>query len=258
MGTRAWRLIDDGPAPGARNMALDRALLAGLAAGTSPPTLRLYTWERPTLTIGRFQDAAGVDLEAAAARGFDAARRPTGGRAVLHDDELTYAVVASMAEGVPRGVVASYRYFAEALAAAFAALGVPAEVTPSRRRAAASAACYLATTQADLAVGASKLSGSAQVWEGEAVLQHGSFVVSRDVAAEAEVTRLDADAAARLAAETCTIEQYTGRRPGREQLAAALTSAFESTLGIELMPGGWRRDELEEARDLEQRFRLSL
>jgi lipoate-protein ligase A len=256
--TRTWRLIDDGPLRGARNMALDRALLAGRAEGTSPPTLRLYAWERPTLTLGRFQDAGTVDLAEAAARGFDVAFRPTGGRAVLHDDELTYSVVASTADGVPRGVVASYRHFAVALAETFASLGIPAEVTTSTRGRASTAACYLATTQADLAVGASKLSGSAQVWEGDAVLQHGSFVISRDVAAEAAVTRLDAGDAARLAAATCTIEGYTSRRPSPGKVREATVSAFERTLGIVLEPGEWTESELRAARNLESRFRSSL
>ena len=179
-----WRLIVDGVEPGARNMALDHALLTGRAEGTSPPTLRLYRWERPTLTLGRFQDSGAVDLAEAMRRGVDVVRRPTGGRAVLHDDEVTYSVVAAIGDGVPRGVVASYRHFAAALAAAFRGLGVEAAVADATRGERGSASCYLASTQADLVAGASKLSGSAQVWDGEAVLQHGSFAVSRDAAGE--------------------------------------------------------------------------
>lgn len=239
-------------------MALDSALLSGRAEGTSPPTLRLYAWERPTLTLGRFQDAATVDLTEAAARCFDVVRRPTGGRAVLHDDELTYSVVASVTDGVPRGVVASYRHFAVALTEAFSLLGIPAEVTHSKHGRASSAACYLATTQADLAVGASKLSGSAQVWEGEAVLQHGSFVVSRDVAAEAAVTRLDVEDTARLAAATCTIEDYISARLIYGEVAEAVARAFERALGVTLEPGEWTEAELATAQDLEPRFRSSL
>ncbi len=216
----------------------------------------MYEWERPTLSLGRFQDATTVDADSARERGVDVVRRPTGGRAVLHDDELTYAVVASTADGIPSGVVASYRHLGAALAGAFRRLGVPAEVTGTKRGSAASAACYLATTQADLAVGSTKLSGSAQVWEGDAVLQHGSFVIARDAGLEAALTRLDAAAAAALAAQTCTIEQFTGVRPSSAQLEDAVVSGFEAALGIGLRPGGWSEAELASARDLEPRFRV--
>ncbi len=256
MTARTWRLIVDGPLPGARDMALDRALLTGVAEGSSPPTLRLYTWERPTLTLGRFQDLSTVDLDLARLRGVDVAWRPTGGRAVLHDDELTYAVAATLADGVPRGVVASYRHLAAALAEAFGALGVEAEVTSARRGLPASAACYLATTQADLAVGASKLSGSAQVWDRDAVLQHGSFVVSRDPLLEAALTRLGADQASALETGTCTIEGMTRRRPSAEELREAVVAGFERALGISFEPGSWTGLESERARDLEPRFRV--
>ena len=80
----------DGPASGAWNMALDRAVQLAHEAGQTPPTLRLYRWERPTITLGRFQPAEGVDRDFATARGIDVVRRFTGGRGVLHDDELTY------------------------------------------------------------------------------------------------------------------------------------------------------------------------
>ena len=256
MDAPVWRLIVDGARPGVRNMALDRALLSGRAEGTSPPTLRLYRWERPTLTLGRFQDAASVDLALAAARGADVARRPTGGRAVLHDDEVTYAVTASLADGVPRGVVASYRHIAGGLAAAFRLLAVPAVVTPSARGRRSSASCYMATTQADLSVGASKLSGSAQVWEADAVLQHGSFVVSRDVELESALTRLSGQEREELARSACTIEGVSGVRPPIVEIEAAIAEGFESALGVAFEPGTFTARELAAARDLDQRFRV--
>jgi lipoate-protein ligase A len=152
--------------------------------------------------------------------------------------------------------VASYRHFAAALSAAFTALGVSAHTTPSRRGTSSSAACYLATSQADLAVGATKLSGSAQVWERDTVLQHGSFVISRDVALEAGLTRLDAEGERALEAGTCTIEDVTGRRPGIGELVQAACAGFAFALGIALEPGEWTPDELAAARDLEPRFRV--
>jgi lipoate-protein ligase A len=247
-----WRLVIDGPVEGALNMALDRAVLRARAAGDAPPTLRLYRWEAPTVTLGRFQPLEQVDLAACSRRGFDVVRRPTGGRGVLHDDELTYSVVASVADGVPKGTAASYRYLSTALAEAYRALGVSAELTARQRGRKGAGACYLHATQADLSLGAAKLSGSAQVWKGDSVLQHGCFVISRDVAAEGEVFGMDADGSAELARATATLESVLGRRPSAEEIVAAVVGAFERTLGIILTPGVLSPEEQAVARGLRE------
>lgn len=250
MSRTRWRLLLDGPASGAWNMAVDRALLASRAAG-GPPTLRLYRWERPTASLGRFQPEADADSRACTRFGVEVVRRATGGRGVLHDDELTYSVTAAEADGLPRGVAASYRHLGAALVAAYRRLGVPAELTAGHRGARGSSACYLAATQADLSLAGSKLSGSAQVWADGACLQHGSFVVTRDVPREAAVFRLDAQAAAALASSAVTIGEATGRRPADEELVAAVVEGFSEALGIELAPATATADELAMALRLE-------
>jgi lipoate-protein ligase A len=237
MAMQTWRLIVDGPVERHVARRVHRAVLASVAAGVALPTLRLYRWQVPTVTLGRFQPLEQVDLEACARRGVDVVRRPTGGRGVLHDDELTYCVVAGVAHGVPRGTTASYRHVSAALAEAYRSLGVPAELTARQHGVKGAGACYLHTTQADLSLGAAKLSGSAQVWAGDTVLQHGSFVISRDVSAEAEVFRLSAARAGELDASTATLEQVLGRRPSLEEMIAAIVDAFERTLGVVLQPG---------------------
>lgn len=236
--TPEWRLIlEDGPEPGAWNMALDRAIQLAHTCDEAPPTLRLYSWERPTITLGRFQRVDGVDLAACATAGVDVVRRFTGGRGVLHDDELTYSVVAGLNDGVPRGVAASYRHLCAPLRAAYEELGVPAQLTSRPRGDAGSSACYLHATHADLSVGVAKLSGSAQVWSGDTVLQHGSFTRTRDVAREAELFRLSAEEAARLAAVTATLSDILGTAPSRERIAEAVVMGFERELGIRLVEG---------------------
>lgn len=243
----AWRLVLTGAGPGARNMALDAAMLSAHARGEVPPTLRLYRWEPPAVSLGRFQRLADVDEVACRERGYDIVRRPTGGRGVLHDDELTYAVVAGPADGIPRGVAASYRHLCAALADAYRRLGVPAELTARPRGERGAGACYLHATQADLSLGAAKLSGSAQVRSGSSLLQHGSFVVSRDVGAEAAVFRLGPEAAAELARSTATLAGALGRRPSCEEVARAVTDAFSAILGVEMHEGGFTERESEEA-----------
>ncbi|NTU70843.1 MAG: lipoate--protein ligase family protein [Coriobacteriia bacterium] len=234
----SWRLlIDDGPADGAWNMALDRAVQVCREKGGSPPTLRLYRWIRPTVTLGRFQSADGVDMEVCATSGIDVVRRFTGGRGVLHDDELTYSIVAGTADGVPRGTAASYRMLCEGLVEAYRALGVEASLTARPRGDGSSAACYLHATAADLSLGALKLSGSAQVWHGSTVLQHGSFTLSRDVAREAQVFRLAGEESKRLMAETATIEQSLQRRPTDAELCEAVVAGVSRGLSLDLEPG---------------------
>ena len=238
-----WRLIIDGGAGGARNMAVDRAVLSSHEAGVAPPTLRLYRWNRPTVSLGRFQDVADVDRAYCRAHAIGLCRRPTGGRGVLHDDELTYSVVAGVRDGLPRGVAASYRKLCGALAEAYRALGIAADLTARSRGPRGTGACYLHATPADLSHGAAKLSGSAQVWSRDSCLQHGSFVLTRDIGREASVFRLDDAAASALRETTRTIVDACGSRPEDGTLAAAVVTGFERALGIRIEPGILSADE---------------
>jgi lipoate-protein ligase A len=253
-----FRLLVDGPVDGVENMARDRAIQLAVEEGASPPTLRLYGWVRPTLTLGRFQATDSVDLAACKRLGVDVVRRFTGGRGVLHDHELTYAVVAGVPDGVPRGVAASYAHLCEPLAEAFRRLGVhDASVTERDSKSSKSPACYLATTRADLSFGALKLSGSAQVWHGDTVLQHGSFVIARDVRREAEVFRLTAEEERALAEGAATLESATGRRPEVAEIARAVTTAFEDVLGIDVEPGRLTQAEVTLSLSLKQQVRVA-
>lgn len=219
------------------NMAIDRAVQLAHAAGDVGPTLRIYRWIRPTVTLGRFQKTADVDLEFCDTHGIDVVRRFTGGRGVLHDDEVTYAMVAGVSDGVPRGVSASYRMLCAGLAEAYRLLGVDAALTSRPRGERGSPACYLHATAADLSLGAMKLSGSAQVWSGSTVMQHGSFTITRDVDRECRVFRLKEDARRELAASTVTLADAMGRAPSIAEVTLAAGEGISSALGIRLEPG---------------------
>jgi lipoyl(octanoyl) transferase len=232
----AWRLIvDDAPGSGVWNMAVDQAIHDARAENSVPPTLRIYEWDLPTVSLGRFQDASGVDIGFCAEHGVDVVRRSTGGRGVLHDDEVTYSIVASVADGVPRGVAASYRYLCAGLEEAYRILGIDAGLTRRARGDAASAACYLHATPADLSVGARKLSGSAQVWSDTTVLQHGSFTVTRDLALESAIFRMDRPACRAMAASTATLVDQLGKAPAHAEIADAICEGFQRGLGITLL-----------------------
>jgi lipoate-protein ligase A len=243
-----WRLIVDGPASGEWNMAVDRAILASHAAGDGPPTLRLYRWSPPAVSLGRFQSTDDVDMAYCAAEGLDVCRRPTGGRGVLHDDELTYAIVAGVADGLPRGVRRSYTMLCEALAEAYRTLGVDASLTARDRGERGSGACYLHATSADLSLGAAKLSGSAQVWSGDSCLQHGSFIVDRDVIREARVFMLDEERARALESSTATIAGTIARRPSWGEIETAVADAVRRVFEVTLERAALSDAEIERAR----------
>ncbi len=236
-------------------MAIDRAILDAHEVGLVPPTLRLYRWSRPTVSLGRFQRIDDVDASFCVAEGIGLCRRPTGGRGVLHDDEITYSIVAGVRDDVPRGVSASYRLLCGALVEAYRELGVAADLTGRPRGERGAGACYLHATSADLSFGAAKLSGSAQVWTGSSCLQHGSFVLSRDVGREAAVFRLDPSAADALDRSTETIIGVLGRRPTDAEMVSAIVTGVERGLGVRFEEGGLSAAEVSAVDDLVATFR---
>lgn len=232
----SWRLLLDPPADGATNMAIDTAILEAVGAGAAPPTLRLYGWAPVCLSIGALQPAERT-LAAPGLPGRDWVRRPTGGRAVLHDQELTYAVIAREDDPfVEGGIGPAYQRIAGALAGGLARIGVPdLAVAPSGRRGRRSSgpACYDAVSAYELTAGGRKLVGSAQVRRLGAVLQHGSIVFSLDrraLAARLAVADREALVAA-LADEATALDELLQPPPTREALGAAIVAGFRDAVG---------------------------
>ncbi len=253
-----WRLlVDDRPHPGAGNMAVDQALLESVQGG-GRPVLRLYRWGPPCLSLGRNQPAAGLEVAtAASARNVQVVRRPTGGMAVYHDRELTYAVVVPVgALGSPRE---TYRAINRALVAGLARLGVPAEVAPDRarggRRAGTgrAAPCFDAAAPGEVVVGGRKLVGSAQRRERCALLQHGSLLLGGD---QREVLELLPGAPPGPAASgVSNLGEILGYVPPWDALVAAIRDGFEAALGIRLEPATLEPQQVARAAVLVRRFR---
>lgn len=223
----SFRLLETGGADGSWNMAVDEAMLEAHRLGLVPPTLRVYRWARPTLSLGYAQKADGFDWEAIAAAGIDVVRRPTGGRAVLHAGDFTYAIVAS---GLPEGVRASYALLAAGLAKGLEKLGLACELAPGELGVGRSEDCFKAATQADLLAAGRKLIGSAQTRRAGAVLQHGSLYIryprelARVVFGEGH-------------AEIADLATLLGRVPSWDEVAEAITQGFREYFGIRLEPG---------------------
>lgn len=257
----AWRLLaaaagEPGPLDGPTNMAVDRALLESVAAGAAP-VLRLYGWDPPTLSFGRNQPAAGCYDEAAArARGIAFVRRPTGGQAVLHADELTYAVVAPVAAiGKPRE---AYRRINRALVGALRRLGLEASLAVGARPGAGDrswlAACFREPAAGEVVVSGRKLVGSAQRCEGRVVLQHGSILVSGTQAAAEELLLDGSGAGPSADAGWTTLEAELGRRPSWSELTAAVSAGFAESIGTALAPARLSVEETTRVKDLRVTF----
>jgi lipoyl(octanoyl) transferase len=176
-----WRLILDPPLTGSENMAKDTGLMEEVASGECPPVLRVYSWALPTLSLGYFQDEHKVVDRAACARaGIDLVRRPTGGRAVLHHEELTYSIIVpEIHPFIDRGsVLDAYRSISRGLVTAFSLLGITASITPEDKGQAgiAPGSCFDTSSAYEVKVDGKKVVGSAQLRRDGILLQHGAIL----------------------------------------------------------------------------------
>lgn len=234
-----WRLIRSGYLPGAMNMALDDALLHSVAEGLSPPVLRLYRWQPATLTLGYAQVAGdGVDLAACRAAGVDVVRRPTGGRAVFHDREATYAVIAPIGGPFGTTVTESYRVIAGLLRNAICKFGLPAELVPGHQRGQVGrAVCFTAPAQHELLVNGCKVAGCAQKRRGQAFLQHGSIPLDLNLGLLHQFmpAAADEDPADRFRG-IGWLNRFASRSLQVDEIEDALIDSFGAGLGIVLKP----------------------
>ncbi|HOX33606.1 MAG TPA: biotin/lipoate A/B protein ligase family protein [Spirochaetales bacterium] len=236
------RLVDSGPAPGALNMGIDEAVLRAVAGGSSPPTLRLYSWSPACVTVGYFQSLEDeVDLEACRAAGVDAVRRITGGGAVFHEAEITYSIV--LPEGhplAPAGILESYELLCGGLVAGLGLLGVEAAFEPIN----------------DIRAGGRKVSGNAQTRKLGCLLQHGTVLLGLDLEKMFSLLKVPKEKlAGKLIAQAkervTSLGSLLGREPGYAEAARALAAGFAAAYGprgVELERGELRADELAEGR----------
>ena len=265
-----WRMLADYDLPSEYHMALDEALLESVIAG-GPPAVRFYTWQPTTLSLGVNQPLREVDREECEQRGFGLVRRITGGRAVLHQHELTYSVIAR--ENDPRvsgGVIESYRKISAALVDGLHSLGVGVSLAEpskamframaaSRRTTSAQelpdspgsdisldiqsshgAVCFDAASAYEVTVGGRKLVGSAQARRGGALLQHGSILLDIDWDAWASVFSYATPAGKerarkQLPTRMTSMSHELGRTVSTEEVQSALANSLERTLNINLI-----------------------
>ncbi|EOR21686.1 lipoate--protein ligase family protein [Cytobacillus oceanisediminis] len=189
MVKETWRFIDSGNHSPSFNMALDEALLEWHSKGVFPPVIRFYGWNPATLSIGYFQKVEKeIDLEAVKELGLGFVRRPTGGRGVLHEHELTYSVIVSEEHPhMPKTVTEAYRVISEGILKGFHFLDLDAyfsvpktEEQKNNLKSPRSAVCFDAPSWYELVVEGRKVAGSAQTRQQGVILQHGSILLDLD------------------------------------------------------------------------------
>lgn len=267
-----WRLILTPSACGAWNMAVDEAILEAIGKELVPPTLRLYSWQPPCLSLGYAQPISDVNLPALLANGWDLVRRPTGGRAILHTDELTYAVIGPLHEPRLQGsVLESYQRLSQALLKALTLLQIPAQAKPLSSPSASTPSaspdrstsssnssnpvCFETPSNYEILATGKKIIGSAQARRKDGVLQHGSFPLYGDLTRILQVLAFPdeksrQEAKARLLQHATTAEEVLGEPLSWQAAANAFIQAFEQTLDLRFVKADLSGFEIARAEEL--------
>ncbi len=241
-----WRFIDSGDCSPAYNMALDEALLTWHSEGGIPPTLRFYSWNPATLSIGYFQNIEkDINLEVVKERKLGLVRRLTGGRAVLHDQELTYSVIVSE-EKMPKTVIDAYRVISQGILEGFKLLGFDAylsvpqtEQELERLKNPQSAVCFDASSWYELVVEGRKVVGSAQTRQKGVILQHGAILLDLDEDLLFSVFRYENEQKKErmqqeFRSKAVAINKLSNRQVTMEEAKSAFRHGFEHGLQIKL------------------------
>lgn len=251
-----WRFIDITVANGFENMAIDEAIYISCQRKTSPPTLRLYGWSPPAVSLGYFQKLeSSVDVFECRKHGIDVVRRLSGGRAVLHDQELTYSVIApDHAYPFSPKVLETYMTIGSCLLNVLEGLGLKAQWVALRdkhRNALVSrdqtASCFSAPSWYEITVDGKKICGSAQKRGSGVFLQHGSILIDHDtkLLAALLVSKKSKEAFAReIDATTTSLNRHVATPADTHDLGRRVLSSFRNTLGITFKSGSLTEDEL--------------
>jgi lipoate-protein ligase A len=264
MEKEKWCYINSGKCSPAFNMALDECLLNWQSEKKMLPTVRFYEWEVPTLSIGYFQRVEKeINMEEVSKRGFGFVRRPTGGRSVLHDKELTYSVIVSEDHpDMPKTVTEAYRVISEGILEGFKSLGLDAYFavpkTKEERedlRNPRSSVCFDAPSWYEIVVEGRKIAGSAQTRQKGVILQHGSIPLEIDLDTLYDLflfpnEKIKERMKKMFSSKAVAINELTDRTFTIEELTEAFKIGFEKGLNIELVPYELTKEQLAEVQAL--------
>lgn len=255
-----WRLIiSDSDSP-AWNMAADEMLLLTSSQSSFPTTLRFYSWQIPTLSLGYAQSIQDVNLQNLRSKKWGLVRRPTGGKAILHVDEVTYSVTAPLTSPVASGnLLDSYQRISRALVRALSLMGLNAandrEYNPPVGVNKSGAVCFEVPSNYEITVNGKKLIGSAQARKNQAMLQHGAIPLQGDLTRINEVLAYEDETALiienqKLLAHATTIEQVSGKVFSWEKTVNFLRSGFAQEFDVSLVEDCYSQNELENIQTL--------
>jgi len=249
-----WRFLNTGLGNAFFNMALDEVLLRSLSEGGSRPTFRIYGWSPPAVSIGYSQRSlGGIDPLACRRLGIDIVRRMTGGRALLHWEELAFSFTFGMLSDSASG---QYQAVSRALVSGLRKFGIPAELQrsglPFRGRGTLSP-CFLSSARYEIRVHGRKLVGSAQRRCGMALLHHGSILLGP---AHTRIAELMSDRhrgdeiLSALALNSISLREALGGEPDVGELTSCLLEGVGEALGVTFEEIPLSDEEIREAEDL--------
>jgi lipoate-protein ligase A len=255
-----FRFIIDDARDSYLNMGIDEALLASCERNEGLfPSIRFYRWEIPTLSFGYNQRySSAVDEVYCRESGINIVRRPTGGRAVLHDVEVTYSVVGRTDD--PRlgnSVLATYRLISLALARGFARLGIKAELvaphkaSPAARGSIGASPCFFSPSRYELVVSGKKVVGSAQKRGRGAFLQHGSIPLEIDIQ---KLLATTGHSSLPSGYSLTSVNEAAGRDVSPEELVSSLSAGFANVFQAELISERLTEKEYEDAKLLREKY----
>ncbi|WP_163539320.1 biotin/lipoate A/B protein ligase family protein [Gracilibacillus sp. YIM 98692] len=259
--TETWYFLDSKEQTPAYNMAVDECLLNWHSNGTIPPVLRFYQWKPAGLSVGYFQKTKNkIDIEAVSNRGIEIVRRLTGGRAVLHDQELTYSVIVSENHPMmPRSVKEAYLVISKGLLEGFRFLDINAEfaVPEGKLETSQSAVCFEEPSWYELIVDGKKAAGSSQTRKKGVILQHGSIPITVDNETLYDLfvypnEKVKARARSAFKDKAVSIEEVRSKPTSIEETKSAFKKGFQKGLGIELKELTFTQEQEQEIEKLMQ------
>ena len=266
-----WRLIKDGYHNGFMNMAIDEAIMIAHREGLVSPTIRFYQWSPPAVSLGYFQDLKKeIDIDACQDMGIDIVRRPTGGKAVLHDKELTYSfVIKENHPLVNDSILETYKKISGGIIKGLSYLGVKAELVPVKEKLKndslnkgkiskifhpnIKSICFSVPSQYEVQVNGKKIVGSAQVRKGGIVLQHGSLLIKLEkdkLFSVFNFRSVQVREKLKSRFNATSLEEILKKRIDFSELSEILPRGFEEEFGVKLVEGKLTEQEERVSKDL--------
>lgn len=266
-----WRLIKDSYHTGFMNMAIDEAIMIAHREGLVPPTIRFYQWSPSAVSLGYFQDLKKeINVDTCKDMGIDIVRRPTGGKAVLHDKELTYSfIIRENHPLVNDSILETYKKISGGMIRGLSYLGITAELVPLReklksgslpkeeksekRHSNFKSICFFVPSQYEVQVEGKKIVGSAQVRKGGAVLQHGSLLIELEkdkLFSVFNFPSVQIRERFKTRFKATSLEEILKKKINFSELSEILPRGFEEEFGVKLTEGKLTEQEEEISKDL--------